>query len=89
MKQFFSSSTNVIFEFHNEFLLCCGGENTISCYRKDKNTFEPIDQFSLNLTGSINNIFISKVSDNVIISYSNETSSDNYSYKYSIYPRHY
>ena len=74
-----------ITEFNSELLFCCGEGNIISCYRRDKNTLYIIDQFSLNLTGSINNIFISSDYYHIIISYSNETSTDNYSYKYYIY----
>ena len=73
-----------ITRFNNEYLLCCGSFNIISCTRKDNN-FNLNKEFSLNLVGDIHNIFISISSNQAIISYINETSRENYIYHYYIY----
>ena len=73
-------------DFYNEFLLCCGKNNAINCYRNNVNNFGLINQFSISLSGIITNIIITNKGNHVIISYKNETSTNNYLYNYYIYP---
>lgn len=72
--------------FNDEFLLCCGNNNIITCYRNNKTNFNLINQFSLVLSGAITNTTISNKIDHVIISCKNESSTHNYLYKYYIFP---
>ena len=71
--------------FNSEFLLCCGGRDIISCYRNKLSDFQIINQFTLNLIGSIESVLITDYSDHAIISYMNVTSTDLYLYQYNIY----
>ena len=71
--------------FNSEFLLCCGGRDIISCYRNQLSDFQIINQFTLNLIGSIESVLITDYSDHAIISYMNVTSTDLYLYQYNIY----
>ena len=73
-------------DFYNEFLLCCGKNNAITCYRNNINNFGLINQFSINLPGLITNIIMTNKVDYIIISYNNETTTNNYLYNYYIYP---
>ena len=70
--------------FNSEFLLCCGDENDISCERKDQN-FNSIGVFTLILKGEISSLIIKDNSDHAIISYINNTSSNDYLFQYYIY----
>ena len=70
--------------FHSEFLLCCGDENNISCERKDQN-FNSIGDFTLLLKGTISSLIINENTDHAIISYINDTSSNDYLFQYYIY----
>ena len=56
-------------KFWSEFLLCCGVENTISCYRKNEN-FDLINNFTIYLEGIISNLIITDEIEHVIIKFS-------------------
>ena len=68
--------------FNSEFLLCCGGDNNISCSRNNKMDFSIKDKFSINLLGTIDSVIINTYEDYAVISYINETSVNNYLYQY-------
>ena len=72
--------------FYSQFLLCCGETNKIHCYRKGLYNFDLINEFSLDLLGNINNLIITNKGDYAIISYNNETLTQDYKYQYYIYP---
>ena len=72
--------------FYSEFLLCCGNNNKIHCYRNNINNFDLINEFSLTLPGDITNVIIANKNDHAIISYNNESLTNNYLYQYYIYP---
>ena len=74
-------------KFYSEFLLCCGMTEKISCKRKNI-IFETIDEFYVHLPGNIYNLTISNNINHSILLYMNETSEENYLYKYYIYPLH-
>ena len=57
----------------------------ISCKRKNI-IFETIDEFYIHLPGNIYNLTISNNINHSILLYMNETSEENYLYKYYIYP---
>ena len=73
-------------DFYDEFLLCCGKNNLITCYRNNINNFNLINKFSIYLSGDISNVIISNKVNHAIISYKNESSNKNYLYNYYIYP---
>ena len=72
--------------FYSEFLSCCAEEYIIKCFRNSKNDFGLINEFSIHLTGKITNLIITNNTDHAIISYKNESSTQNYLYQYYIYP---
>ena len=72
--------------FNSEFLSCCGENNMIKCYRNNKENFNLIKEFSINLIGDIWSVIITNNSDHAIISYINDTTKTNYLYQYYIYP---
>ena len=57
--------------FNSEFLLCCGGDNNISCSRNNKMDFSIKDKFSINLLGTIDSVIINTYEDYAVISYIN------------------
>ena len=73
--------------FNSEFLLCCGGENNISCSRNEKLNFNFINKFSINLLGNIDSVIINTYKNYAVISYINETSVNNYLYQYYLIPQ--
>ena len=72
--------------FYGEFISCYAEGYIITCYRNNKNNFDLINQFLIFLTGDITNLIITNNTDYAIISYKNESSTQNYLYQYYIYP---
>ena len=82
----FQSHQCFLSRFFSEFLLCCGNNDKINCFRNDITNFGIINSFIINLSGSIKNILITNKIDHVIISYKNDDSSNkNYNYNYYIF----
>ena len=72
--------------FYAEYLICCSGENIISCYRLNDD-FHVIDQFDLNINGQNSNLHIINNTDFASLFYINENSnSDKKLFEYIIYP---
>ena len=70
--------------FNSEYLLCCGEENGITCERRDIN-FNYINQFSIDLPGTIFNLTIKSDEDSAILYYMNNTGNELFLYQYFIY----
>ena len=73
-------------DFYGEFLLCCGENKIIRCFRNKRNDFSLINKFIISLSGDITNILITNKINHAIISYKNESSNQKYLYNYFIYP---
>ena len=68
----------------NEYLLCCGDEDSIKCIRIDNN-FEQLNSFSLNIEGTNSHLNFISSSEYIHLIYMNTLYSVNKMYEYSIY----
>ena len=68
----------------NEYLLCCGGTNSIKCIRINNN-LEYINTFNLNLEGTNTNINFISSSSYIQLIYKNQLNLVTKYYEYSIY----
>ena len=71
--------------FNNEYLICCGKNDIISCERRDIN-FNSINDFNIHLQGKNSNLTIENNGDNIEIIFSNQNNNSNNIYEYYIYP---
>ena len=53
-------------EFNEEYLLCCGDIDFIKCERRDKDSFQMINNFTLNIPGIIRNLTIENNGHDII-----------------------
>ena len=71
--------------FNNEYLLCCGKNDYIMCYRRNIN-FNLINNFSINIPGKISNLTFENNNEYIKLIYSNKKDSESNIYEYFIFP---